>query len=115
MTSVVDGIYSAYFTGSGGVSLGLFSFKDGIIAGADIGGLLYDGTFKITADGYLVGSIKYIVPIGASTITGLSASDEPIELVSPVKLPIDFSGDTVHRIETPAGPVNAKFKKVRGL
>jgi hypothetical protein len=45
----------------------------------------------------------------------LSATDEPIDLISPLKLPLVFANDTVHRIETPAGPVNAKFKKVRGL
>ena len=117
MTGVndIDGIYSVYLTGSSGVSLGLFYFKEGIIAGADIAGMLYDGTFEITPDGYVVGNVKYVVPLGHSMITGFTASNEPIELTSPLKLPIDFTGDHVHRIETPSGPVNAKFKKVRAL
>jgi hypothetical protein len=89
--------------------------KDGVIAGTDIAGMLYDGTFEITPDGFVLGRVKYVLPVGSSTITGLSATDEPIELISPLKLPLVFANDTVHRIETPAGPVNAKFKKVRGL
>lgn len=42
----VDGIYSAYFTGMTGSTFALFAFAKGIVAGADAGGAVYDGTYR---------------------------------------------------------------------
>jgi hypothetical protein len=41
-----------------------------VIAGTDIAGMLYDGTFEITPDGFVLGRVKYVLPVGSSTITG---------------------------------------------
>lgn len=114
--SRIDGIYAAYFTGIYGNSLGLFLFKDGVIAGTDIGGAIYDGTFSLTKDQeYIIGTVRCILPIGSSSITGVSASSEPIVFEAPIQLPKQFYGDDIHRIETQTGPINVKFKKLRGL
>ena len=34
----IDGYYAGYMTGVGGAGVAIFSFRDGIIVGADMGG-----------------------------------------------------------------------------
>jgi hypothetical protein len=75
-----------------------------VIAGTDIAGMLCDGTFEITPDGFVLGRVKYVLPVGSSTITGLSATDEPIELISPLKLPLVFANDTFTASRHPLAP-----------
>lgn len=114
--SPADGIYAAYFTGVAGISFGLFVFTNGVIAGVDAGDAIYDGEFDLTEDGqFIVGNVQFSIPIGGQTITGVSAENEPLTFKVPIKLPVEMNPEEVHRIETPAGPVNAKFRKIRGL
>lgn len=116
ISHTVDGIYSAYFTGVAGNSFGMFVFKDGIISGADAGGGKYDGDFKIAEDGNsLAGVVKFYLPVGNQSITGVAATSEPILFEVPIKLPTDLVESDVHTIQTPAGPINAKFEKLRGF
>ena len=112
----VDGIYAAYFTGATGNSFALFLFKDGSIAGADGGGGIYDGEYTISEDqDYVVGRIQFKMPTGGTSITGVTSQEEPIIFEIPIKLPVNISSQDVHRIETPAGPINAKFHLIRKL
>lgn len=112
----VDGIYSAYFAGIAGNSFGMFVFKEGIISGADAGGGKYNGYFEIAEDeNSLSGMITFILPIGNQSITGAAATSEPIVFKVPIKLPTDINSTDVHTIQTPAGPINAKFEKLRGF
>jgi hypothetical protein len=92
----------------------LFVIRGTTFTGADIGGLKYDGTIEKTSSGIKC-SIVYIIPAGASLITGTDppSSDQriPVEFL----LPEDFwNGQTVG-IATPLGPVNARFQKLRDL
>jgi len=93
----------------------MFCIGDGIIVGADAGGLKYDGTLTERTDGSLEGVVQFMVPPGAQLITGLIARD--LQTIStPVKLPRGFDdGKTVTLINTPAGPVNARFERLREL
>jgi hypothetical protein len=106
-------IYTAYLTGIAGTSVGLFLIGDGVLAGADVGGLIYDGQMSPTVDGGLEGIVKFLVPAGTQLISGLTATqDQKFEVQ--VKLPAGFDdGKTVTRIDTPAGPVNASFVGIR--
>jgi hypothetical protein len=116
LQSKIDGIYAAYFTGAVGSSIGMFLFKDGIIAGADAGGGRYDGDFNLTEDNqHIEGMVRFMLPIGNQSITGAIAEAEPIAIEVLLKLPTEFNRNDVHRIETPLGPINAKFEKIRGL
>jgi hypothetical protein len=111
-----DGFYAAYFAGVAGNSFGIFVFKDGVIAGADAGGTTYDGSYGLSDDErFVLGTIQFTLPPGHTTITGVAASTEPIVFQVPIKLPIEFATGDVHRIETPAGPVNAKFQKLKSF
>ncbi len=111
-----DGFYSAYSTGIAGSSFGMFVFKDGIISGSDVGGGNYSGNFVISEDGRdLSGKVIFTIPIGQQTITGTAATTEPITFEVPFQLPTEINRNDVHRIETPAGPINMKFEKLRGF
>lgn len=111
-----DGFYAAYFTGVAGNSLGLFAFSDGSITGVDVGDGQYKGNYKISVDGrFVVGNVEFLIPVGSHSIVGAKAETEPLTMNVPIKLPIAIDPEEVHRIETPAGPVNAKFRKLRDL
>jgi hypothetical protein len=108
-------IYSAYFTGAAGIAIGMFCIGDGIIVGADAGGLKYDGTLAELPDGSLEGVVQFKVPPDTQLITGLTAR-ELQTIYTPVKLPRGFDdGKTVTLINTPTGPVNARFERLREL
>jgi hypothetical protein len=113
--SPIDGFYAAYFAGVSGTSIGMFVFKDGVVVGADAGGGRYDGEFTVSPDGQSIeAKIRFTLPVGNQSITGAAATAEPITIEVPLRLPIEFNRNDVHRIETPIGPINAKFDKIRG-
>lgn len=110
----IDGFYIAYFTGVIGTSIGIFVFKEGIVVGADAGGGRYNGVFNISEDAQsIIGTIDLTIPIGMNSITGVSATTEPIAMSVPFELPTQFNRHDVFKIQTPAGPINAKFEKMR--
>jgi hypothetical protein len=108
-------IYAAYFTGATGQSMGMFFIGDGVLVGADVRGLKFDGTLS-ESSGSLEGVVKFTVPAGAHLITGLNAADAPQEISTNIKLPPNFDdGETVVRIDTPGGPINARFERLREI
>src|SRR5262245_49668215 len=101
-------LYVAYFTGIAGSNMGMFLIGDGVLTGADGGGLKYDGSMEHKPDGSLEGIVQYIVPAGVQLISGLKTTAEQVMNVQ-VRLPLGFDdGKKVTRIETPAGPINAR-------
>ena len=116
MEAFPDAIYTAYLTGKAGSTLALLVFRDGVIAGADAGTVHYDGTYKLTSDlRNIIGNIAVSSPAGVTSITGVSNPDQPLTYDVPFRLPVELDPEAVYRIETPIGPVNAKFKKERAL
>ncbi len=108
-------LYVAFFTGIAGSSIGMFYIGDGLILGADAGGMKYDGTIEEKVDGALEGVVQFLVPAGTQLISGLKA-DQAQTLNVPVRFPKGFDdGQRVTRIDTPAGPVNARFERLREL
>ena len=109
---MIDGIYIAYFTGAGGNGMGMFVFRDGKIAGGDTGAWVYRGTYQVDDEDMAVGEVDFEIPPGASSITGASAAGQPLSVKVPIRLPVDIDENATYRIETPHGPLNAKFRKV---
>jgi hypothetical protein len=106
----------AYFSGATGHTMGMFVIGDDFLVGADFGGLKFDGSLSPASDGSLSGVVRFTVPAGVQLITGLSASDAPQEVTAQIVLPSDFDdGKCVVRIDTPAGPVNARFERLREI
>jgi len=111
----IDGFYTAYLTGIAGQSIGMFVFTDGKVAGADAGGGRYDGTYIVSQDGLsIVADIRFVMHGGLS-ITGAVSGSDPLTAQMKIELPSNIQPHRVHRLETPLGPVNAKFEKVRGM
>ncbi len=108
-------IYAAYFTSFAGQSMGLFYIGDGVLAGIDVGTMKYDGTYKAAADGSLEGVVEYVIPAGVSLITGAPPAAAPTKMALKLVLPAGFDDGRVVTIETPAGPVNARFEKIKEL
>jgi hypothetical protein len=108
-------LYVAYLTGVAGQSIGLFYIGDGLIAGVDVGTMQYDGSYTTEEDGSMQGAIEYVIPGGVSLITGAPAGVAPTRVTVKLNLPAGFDDGRVVTIETPMGPVNAKFEKVKDI
>jgi len=108
-------IYAAYFTSFAGQSVGLFYIGDGALVGVDAGTMQYDGKYNVMPDGSLEGTVEYVVPAGVTLITGAPSSSTATKLQLKLTLPAGFDDGRVITIQTPAGPVNAKFEKIREL
>ena len=113
----VEGFYVGYFSGATGNSMGMFVFRDGVVAGADIGGGLYNGKYSIepAPDEKVAVTLTFFLPTGHLTITGITADAQPLSVEMNFDLPVQFDKDAIHRIETPLGAINAKLDKVRGI
>jgi hypothetical protein len=115
-TAVLRALYIVYMTAQAGSSIGLFYIGDGIIAGVDMVGVRYDGRYVIDPESKeLRGSVDFVMPALSHLITGESAGLKPQSMTFPITLPEDFSTKDYVTIDTPSGPLNAKFEKTREL
>lgn len=110
----MNGIYVGYLTGTAGTSVIMLVILNGTISGADVGGLRYDGTIQETPQGFS-GNLVYQIPPGASLITGAYPSSKSERIPLTLSLPNPFWDGRTVRVETPLGPINAKFEKLRDL
>ena len=108
-------IYAAYFTSYAGQSIGLFYIGGGVLAGIDVGTMKYNGSLEKMPNGNLSGVVEYEVPAGVSLITGGPPPNHPTKLSLKLELPAGFDDGRTITIETPVGPVNARFEKIKEL
>jgi hypothetical protein len=109
-----DGFYATYLTGAMGSTFAVFTFFDANVVGADAGGGKYDGTYTVDEINNTVHCvINFRLSPGQISITGAFAGEGPIDLTVPLALPIPIDPSEVYRIDTPIGPINAKFEKIR--
>lgn len=111
---MIDGIYTAYFTGAAGNGLAMFVFRKGSIAGADTAGLTFSGEYQVS-NGWIEGNVDFTMPTGTASITGAVASEQDLSVSVPIRLPEILNPEETYRIETPIGPINARFKKTKEL
>ena len=109
----MDGFYVAYLTGRGGNSTLLFAIRSSTLVGVDAGGMKYDGRVEPAANGTIAFHVEYVVSPGTPLITGAGnvAAATPVSLDFTV--PANFADGVIVSIQTPFGPVNAKFSKLR--
>lgn len=110
----MDGFYVTYVAARAGTAIILWVIRGTIMVGVDAGGLKYDGELQVTPTGFHC-SIVYLIPAGASLITGTPVIAESQRIPLEFDLPKDFANGQVVSILTPLGPVNAKFEKLRNL
>lgn len=105
---MIDGIYTAYMTGKTGQGMAMFVFRDGSIAGADMAGLTFSGKYTKEND-RVKGHVEYRMPANSVSITG-AAFEKPSDVISvPIDLPDQIDPNEVYQINTPIGPLNARF------
>lgn len=109
----MEGIYAIYFTGVAGSGSGVVVLKNGIIAGADVAGGTYDGSYRELGDGTADGLVRLTLPPGAQLVTGATAGSEPMVFEIPLKLPANLGNGTPLGLSTPTGPINIIFKRLR--
>ena len=111
---MINGFYAIYYTGVTGSGLGVLAINNGIIVGADMVGGRYDGTYKQSAiAGDYDAKVRIVIPPGSSLVTGALAGPQPLYMDVVMTLPENLGGEQPIRIETPTGPVNVIFRKLR--
>ena len=109
----MQGFYALYYTGIAGFGHAIVVMKDGSIIGADATGSIYDGTYEATGES-IASKVKLTVPAGMTLVTGQSLP-EPLTQEINATLPGHFAGGAPVSVDTPLGPVNVIFKKLRDV
>lgn len=111
----MSGFYAAFITGIDSEGLVLFAAHDGKIVGTDPSKVLFDGTYHLDVDGSLVGRVTVSAPPNGTLVQGVSTGPSGVTYETSFVIPTDFETRDYVRIDTPFGPVNAKFSKLRDL
>ena len=111
----MNGIYTMYFTGVAGSGHALFIMKNGVIVGSDATGGVLDGTYKDAVDGNLDISVTLKVPSGTRLVTGVTAGRDPLTQQITARLPENLGNGRSIGVQTPTGPVNVVFKRLRDI
>lgn len=110
----MEGFYAVYYTGVAGFGHAVLVIKDGIVTGADVTGGVYDGKFTVSGSGGISIEVTLTVPAGTTLVTG-QTFPSPYSQTIKADLPENFANGQPVPVQTPLGPVNAIFKKLRNL
>jgi len=114
---MIEGFYRIAFTGASGSGFGILVFSNGLIVGADAAGAIYNGAYTGNSPDQ---SIRFTVTMNAPA--GVTPVQTGIPLASQLNLPIsgalsenDIKSENTILLQTPIGPVNIIFKKLRNF
>jgi len=110
----MEGFYAVFYTGVAGFGHAVLVIKDGIITGADATGGLYDGKFSVGGSGGISIEVTLTVPAGTTLVTGQTLPSAYSQTIK-ADLMESFANGQAVPVQTPLGPVNAIFKKLRSL
>ena len=111
----MDGIYAMAFRGAADWGTGMLILKDGNIIGADVSGVQYDGTYKISGESVAVNFVM-TVPPGTSLVQGVPARSETYKIPVETTIPrAAFENNAPVPLRLPPGPVNVIFRRLRNL
>lgn len=112
---MMDGFFQIAFTGTAGSGFGMLVLHKGVVVGADAAGASYDGSYT---ENEFTRELKFEITLSAPA--GVPLVQTGIALAAPISLPIsvsllqdDIGSENPTLIQTPLGPVNVLFKKVR--
>ncbi|MEM6669768.1 MAG: hypothetical protein AAF661_11165 [Pseudomonadota bacterium] len=111
----MNGIYAMFFTGASGMGNAVFVMKAGVIAGADVVGGILDGSYRTNEQGGYDVAVTMKFPAGTMLVTGATAGQSPMTQEIKTKLPGDFSNGQPLMVDTPTGPVNVAFRRLRDM
>ena len=114
LSKMINGFFAIYYTGVGGSGIGVIAIRDGVIVGADMTGGRYDGTYSENpGTGNFDAKIRMSYLPGTSLVTGALAGPQPLHLDMTTTLPVDLGSEKPLRLDTPTGPINVIFRKLR--
>ena len=109
-----EGFYSVTFTGYADYGFGIIILDTGVVIGADVGGVLYDGTYDFNHQTEMLDvNVTITVPPGIPLVTGTPPQTTEYKFRIKASLPRTLGDETPITIDTPLGPVNIVFKKIR--
>ncbi len=111
----MDGIYKVTFRGAADWGIGLLELRNGIVAGADAAGAIYDGTYQET-DLDITLNLNMTVPPGVVLVQGGAAQPKQYSIVFHAIIPKHSIDDaTPVYVDLPPGPVNVIVTRLREL
>jgi hypothetical protein len=111
---MVEGIFMSYVTGAAGYSAILFALRNGRLAGADVGGVKYTGTY-FEEGNLLKGRLTAVFPPNTRSITGHENLDAPTEHIIPFEIHMESIGTGHFSLSTPIGPITGSLQRVHDL
>jgi hypothetical protein len=112
--SEINGIYNLAYTGQLGSGFSLFLFRDGVIAGADVGGGTYDGTYE-EKESNLHCRIKMTIPPGLRLVMNAPQMDKEYAVEFSLTLTLPVSNEQIRQLQLPIGKVNAILRQIRAI
>lgn len=110
-----DGIYSITFRGLSDWGIGLLLLSGGTITGADAGGVLYDGHYQLSGSNIDL-NVTLTVPPGVTLVQGTKPQPTPYTVPITASFPLSqLQSSQAQFLNTPLGPVNVIFRKLRGV
>jgi hypothetical protein len=111
-----EGFYAVTFGGAAGGGFGMVVLDTNLIVGADVTGVLYDGTYEYNArTDRLDVHIVVTVPPGVWLVQGVPSAPKEYKFPIEASLPRDLGAEMPTDVSTPFGSVKAIFKKVRNF
>ncbi len=111
----IDGIYSLSFRGAASFGVGVIALRDGVAAGADVAGVIYDGTYNETAQDITL-DMELTVPPGVSLVQGTAPRSTLYHVPFHATIPKSAikTNETI-LVQLPPGPVNVIIRRIRSL
>jgi hypothetical protein len=108
---MIEGFYRIAFTGAAGSGFGILVLCKGAVAGADVAGGTYDGSYKEQKDTIEL-NVTMRAPAGVALVQNGIPLTVPIALPFKTSLPHDLGSGTPILVNMPPGPVNVVFVKI---
>ncbi len=112
---MIEGIYQITFRGAADWGMGLLIIKDGTITGADVGGVLYDGTYS-DKDDTVTMNMSLTVPAGATLVQGTPprATEQKVDFSASLSKAAVENRQPI-LLHLPPGPVYVILNRLRIL
>lgn len=101
------------YVGAADSGVGAIAFANGKIAGLDVAGVVYKGSYDVR-DGRVIAKVEMSAPQGARLVTGA-----PLPVGASIPLEVEAAVERIDghviKIQSPSGPVDVRFTKVGDL
>ena len=110
---MINGTYGFVYCGANGLGLGVFRIEAGTFAGADTGGVLYEGKAQEGGDGSIYLDLNLAVPSGTPMAHGTASQVVPHALRIQATLPPAFGDGVPQVIAAQPGSITVMIKRIR--